>query len=72
MDISFHNYPCSMLSLDVENVLKVHEVNIGGTIKKYNLPGGELFVDTQDRAQRKRRIQQDFKSSKGCRMKGWF
>jgi hypothetical protein len=35
-----------MLSLDVENVLKVHEVNIGGTIKKYNLPGGELFVDT--------------------------
>ena len=38
MDISFPRYPCSMLSLDIENILKVHEVNIGGTIQKYNLP----------------------------------
>lgn len=39
MDISFPGYPCSMLSLDIENILKVHEVNIGDTIKKFNLPG---------------------------------
>lgn len=28
IDISFPKYPCSMLSLDVENILKVHEVNV--------------------------------------------
>lgn len=38
IDISFPKYPCSMLSLDVENILKVHEVNIGNTIRKYNIP----------------------------------
>jgi hypothetical protein len=35
-----------MLSLDVENILKVHEVNVGGTIQKYNLPSGDLFIET--------------------------
>jgi hypothetical protein len=44
IDISFPSYPCSMLSLDVENILKVHEVNVGGTLLKYNLPSGELFI----------------------------
>lgn len=33
-----------MLSLDIENILKVHEVNVGGSIQKYNLPGGEIFT----------------------------
>ena len=32
VDIEFPKYPCSMLSLDIENILKVHEVNIGKTI----------------------------------------
>jgi hypothetical protein len=35
-----------MLSLDVENILKVHEVNVGGTIQKYNLPSGDFFIET--------------------------
>ena len=50
IDIEFPKYPCSMLSLDIENILKVHEVNIGNTIKKYNLPGMDPFVETNDRA----------------------
>jgi hypothetical protein len=61
-----------MLSLDVENILKVHEVNIAGTIFKYNLPSGDLFNETNDRAEKKKRIQNDFKSGKGCQVKGWF
>lgn len=44
IDISFPKYPCSMLSLDIENILKVHEVNIGDTIRKYSLPSNELFT----------------------------
>lgn len=35
-----------MLSLDIENVLKVHKVNIGNTIKKYELPGDILYDDS--------------------------
>lgn len=44
IDISFPSYPCSMLSLDIENILKVHEVNVGGTISKYNLPENTPFT----------------------------
>jgi hypothetical protein len=72
MDISFHKYPCSMLSLDVENILKVHEVNVGTTILKYDLPGGNIYTEAQDREEKKRRIQNDFNANKGCRMRGWF
>jgi len=28
IDIAFPRYPCSFLSLDVENILKVHLVNV--------------------------------------------
>ena len=44
IDIEFPKYPCSMLSLDIENILKVHEVNIGNTIQKFNLPDNSLFT----------------------------
>lgn len=39
IDIEFPSYPCAWLSLDIENNLKVHEINIGDTIKKFTLPG---------------------------------
>lgn len=62
-----------MLSLDIENVLKVHKVNIGNTIKKYEVPGDLLYDDSRmSRAEKKSRIETDFKGGKGCRMKGWF
>lgn len=32
----------------------------------------DLFEETSDYNQKKRRISEDFKSDKGCRMKGWF
>lgn len=73
IDIEFPRYACSMLSLDVENVLKVHKVNIGETVKKYEMPGNILYNDknmTHD--EKKARILSDFKGGKGCRMTGWF
>lgn len=72
MDISFPKYPCSMLSLDIENILKVHEVNVGNTIQKFNLPDMTLFIETDNREEKKIRVRTDFKSDKGCRMKGTF
>ena len=38
IDIEFPRYPCSFLSLDVENILKVHLVNVMSNLKKYSLP----------------------------------
>lgn len=61
-----------MLSLDIENILKVHEVNIGGTIQKINTPDNTPFVEAASHEEKKRRIVTDFRSDKGCRMKGWF
>ena len=72
LDISFSKYPCSMLSLDVENILKVHDVNIGQTISKFNLPDMTPFIETEDWTEKKKRVSEDFKSNKGCRMKGTF
>lgn len=72
IDISFPKYPCSMLSLDIENILKVHEVNVGKTILKYEIPSGNMYIETEDREEKKRRIQNDFNANKGCRMRGWF
>lgn len=31
-----------------------------------------LFTETEDREEKKRRVTEDFKSNKGCRMKGTF
>ena len=46
-----------MLSLDIENVLRVHKVNIGDTIKKFEMPGNILYDDrNMSIAQRKTRI----------------
>jgi hypothetical protein len=39
IDIEFPRYPCSFLSLDIENVLKVHIVNVQGNLTKLELPG---------------------------------
>ena len=46
-----------MLSLDIENVLKVHKVNIGDTVKKYELPGDILYDDiNMDKASKKKKL----------------
>jgi hypothetical protein len=37
MDIDLIRMPCSILSLDVQDVMGIHVLNIGGTLKKYTL-----------------------------------
>jgi hypothetical protein len=38
IDIEFPRYPCSFLSLDVENILKVHLVNVHDNLQKITIP----------------------------------
>ncbi len=73
IDISFKYFPCSLLSLDIQNDLKVHEVNIGGSIQKYSLPENQIYNDEgMSGAQKEERAKKDFREHKGCRMKGTF
>jgi hypothetical protein len=37
MDIDLTRLPCSILSLDVQDVMGIHVLNIGGNLKKYKL-----------------------------------
>lgn len=38
IDISFPKFPCAALSLDTQNVLKVHNINIRDGVTKMVLP----------------------------------
>jgi hypothetical protein len=73
IDIEFHRYPCSILSLDVENILKVHLVNINNNLTKYVLPELKEYNDagyTPD--QIRDNVKRQVSERKGCRVIGNF
>ena len=73
IDIEFPKYPCSFLSLDIENVLKVHLVNIDENLQKRTMPEMEIYNDRGlNNEQRLQRVLKDAKEQKGCRMNGTF
>ena len=73
IDIEFPRYPCSFLSLDVENILKVHLVNIEEGLTKVSIPEGNIYNDKHmNDDQKVDRIVADIEGKKGCRMKGFF
>lgn len=73
LDIEFMRYPCSFLSLDVENVLKLHLVNIDMNLVKYSQPDMLIYNDKQMSDDQKfDRIIKDIQEKKGCRVKGFF
>ena len=73
IDIEFPRYPCSFLSLDIENILKVHEVNVEKNLQKIVLPEGSVYSDKgMNDDQILNRVIEDINAKKGCRMKGFF
>lgn len=73
IDIEFPRYPCSFLSLDVENILKVHLVNVQDNLQKITLPEQQIYRDDRMSDDEKiNRIIEDINGKKGCRMKGFF
>lgn len=47
MDIEFPNLPCNLLSLDAQDVVGTHTVNVGGDLYKRRLEkdGKEISVE---------------------------
>jgi Endoplasmic Reticulum-Golgi Intermediate Compartment (ERGIC) len=73
IDIEFTRYPCSFLSLDVENILKVHLVNVMDNLKKISLPEQQEYKDDHMSDQEKlNKVIEDINAKRGCRMKGFF
>jgi hypothetical protein len=59
-----------LLSLDLENVLKLHLVNIAGNLSKLTIPNNEPFVN--DARSHKDRFMDDLNNGIGCRVVGFF
>lgn len=73
IDIEFPRYPCSFLSLDVENILKVHLVNVMDNLKKTVVPDGHIYDDSRlNDDQKVEQVIRDINEKKGCRMTGFF
>ena len=73
IDIEFTRYPCSFLSLDIENILKVHLVDVEENLKKISLPENVEYDDSRMTDDQKvERVINDINSKKGCRMVGFF
>lgn len=73
IDIEFPRYPCSFLSLDVENILKVHLVNVQDNLKKTTLPERQEYRDDRMSDQEKlAKVIEDINAKRGCRMTGFF
>lgn len=73
IDIEFPMYPCALLSLDIENILKVHLVNIEDNLQKIVIPDMAIYSDARlNDDQRLQQVIKQLKEQKGCRMKGFF
>lgn len=73
IDIEFPSFPCGILSVDIENVLRVHEVNVRESLQKFELPGHELYEDRNlTFEQRLNKTVEQLDSKRGCRITGFF
>lgn len=73
IDIEFPNFPCGLLSLDIENVLRVHLVNIKDNLQKFELPANTPHDNSQLNFEQKlSRSIEHLNSKIGCRVAGFF
>lgn len=70
IDIEFPYFSCALLSLDLENVLKLHLVNHVANLTKYTFPDNQPF-NNEGKGNRER-FEEDLKNGVGCRVAGFF
>lgn len=76
IDIIFPKFPCEILSLDVQDVMGTHHVNIeGGLVKRRITSRGEIIVEQnahikQDRAFVAKETKEQLDAKEGCHMYG--
>ena len=79
IDIVFPKMPCDVLSLDVQDVMGTHVVDIGGSLfKKKISQDGEVISQTSaldqvhNRMDLMNRVKEEIDAKQGCQLKGYF
>ena len=77
MDINFPSAPCHILSLDVQDLMGTHIMNVGGNLMKmrYSSLGAELGIwEPQDKSIEEIMMaaKEAFKQKEGCALQGYI
>lgn len=88
LDVTFHRLPCLILSLDKQDVMGTHHVNIGEHLNKYNLDkdGNQIsvfkkvknyvehdgHVHDQSNEVDLEKVKDALKNNQGCRIQGYI
>ena len=83
IDIDVPNLPCSLVSLDFEDAMGAHSLNLEGSIIKYNLDKNGNALNSENYTNTKiddeNFVQPDYNkvlnaisNKQGCRLKGYF
>jgi len=79
VDIEFPKMPCELLSLDVQDIMGTHIVDIAGSLYKKHLSADGKVIGQQsmfDMVQSKQdlieKVKRELDQRQGCRLEGFF
>lgn len=78
VDIDLVHLPCSILSLDVQDIMGSHSVNIQGNLMKYRLDkdgktiAEEKYQNGENQMPDYEMVKNEIVAKEGCRIKGYF
>jgi len=76
LDITFHNYPCALMSLDAQEVIGSHTLEYSGRVKKLRLNPQGTIIGGSDLLQKGETSEEEVKKqltdSEGCRLMGYL
>jgi hypothetical protein len=77
IDVIFPRYPCGMTSLDAQDIMGSHVMNVEGSMKKIRIDTNgnilseeDLLTESTNNAQLTGIIKQQLQDKEGCRLKG--
>jgi len=74
VDLMFTRFPCDIISLDAQDVMGTHHVNVAGSLVKKRLnKDGQIFadfVDVPNQAPNLGRVKEAFTNQEGCQLIG--
>ena len=76
IDITFPKFPCGLLSLDAQDIMGAHVVNVEGSMKKFRLNSSGDQLQEEDLLKGKARsddeIRKQVTDEEGCRIQGYI
>lgn len=75
IDVVFSRYPCGVISLDAQDIMGSHHINIQGSMKKIRLDLNGNILDEEDllnssKTMDVQAVKEQFNNKEGCRLKG--